>query len=86
MPITPLELLALALPFYLVANALYRAFFDSLSKFPGPKLAAVTGLYEFFYNFVNSGQFSKRIAESHESYGMFKVCKWILPILTDLSP
>ncbi|KAK5124234.1 hypothetical protein LTR85_001937 [Meristemomyces frigidus] len=40
-----------------------------LSKFPGPKLAALTLWYEFYYDVVKRGRYTWRIGEMHEKYG-----------------
>jgi hypothetical protein len=54
---------------YLTAVALYRLYIFPLAKFPGPKLAALSKWYEFYYDVVLRGKFSGRIAELHEIYG-----------------
>jgi len=54
---------------YCVAVVIYRLFFSPLSKFPGPKLAAATLWYEFYYEVVESGQFMFKIRELHKQYG-----------------
>ena len=55
--------------FYGLALVVYRLYFHSLSKFPGPKLAASTLWYEFFYDVVLDGKWVWRIKEMHERYG-----------------
>lgn len=54
---------------YLVGLAVYRLYLSPIAKFPGPKLAAVTRWYEFYYDVVLRGQYSNRIAELHKIYG-----------------
>lgn len=54
---------------WVVGRWIYRAFFDSLSKFPGPKLAAASMWYEFYYDVVNKGQYTWEIKRMHEKYG-----------------
>ena len=56
---------------YLVSLAIYRLYFSPLSKFPGPKLAALTQWYEAYYELFHGdgGQFIWHYAKLHEKYG-----------------
>ena len=54
---------------YYVAVAIYRLYLSPLAKFPGPKLAALTSWYEFYYDIVLQGRYVWKIAELHEQYG-----------------
>lgn len=54
---------------YLIALAIYRLYLSPLSKFPGPKLAAFTKWYEFYYDVVLQGQFTFQIEKMHKNYG-----------------
>ena len=54
---------------YLVALTIYRLFFSPLAGFPGPKIAAVTGFYETYYDVILKGQYVFKIKEMHEKYG-----------------
>ena len=54
---------------YVISLYLYRAYFDSLSHIPGPKLAAATLWYEFYYDVIKMGQYTWKIAKLHEEYG-----------------
>lgn len=47
----------------------YNLFFHPLAKFPGPKVAAATGLYEFWYDVVRQGQYVYKIEQMHCDYG-----------------
>ncbi|KAI1106148.1 cytochrome P450 [Jackrogersella minutella] len=49
--------------------ALRRVFFSPLSHIPGPKLAALTYLYEGYYEVWLGGKYFLRIAEMHRQYG-----------------
>ena len=55
---------------YLVGITLYRLVFHPLAKFPGPKLAALSKWYEFYYEVVLQGQFTFKIDEMHKIYGI----------------
>lgn len=55
---------------YLVSLATYRLYLSPLAKFPGPKLAALSKWYEFYYEVVKKGQFTFRIQEMHKKYGI----------------
>lgn len=54
---------------YLVCLAAYRLYLSPLAKFPGPKLAALTLWYEFYYDVVKGGKYTWKIGELHEQYG-----------------
>ncbi|KAI1443094.1 cytochrome P450 [Annulohypoxylon stygium] len=54
---------------YFVTVVVYRLYFSPLAKFPGPKIAAATGWYEFFYDYWLSGQYIFEIKRMHEVYG-----------------
>lgn len=55
---------------YLIAGAIYRLYFHPLAKFPGPKVAALTGWYEAYHDMYRRGMFIWKIQEMHEKYGM----------------
>ena len=46
-----------------------RLFLNPLSKYPGPKLAAATYWYEFYYEVVKRNRFSWEIERMHDVYG-----------------
>jgi hypothetical protein len=50
---------------------LYRLHIHPLSKFPGPKLAAATGLYAFYFNVIKNGVYIWKIQEMHDRYGQW---------------
>ncbi|CAG7554953.1 unnamed protein product [Fusarium equiseti] len=54
---------------YIVALVVWRLWFSPLAHIPGPKLAALTQYYEFYYDFVLGGQYTYKIIDMHERYG-----------------
>ena len=54
---------------YVILLCAYRLTLHPLGKFPGPKIAAATFWYEFYYNFVQRGQYVWIIRDMHEKYG-----------------
>jgi hypothetical protein len=54
---------------YLLVLAIYRLHFSPLARFPGPKLAALSKWYEFYYDVVLKGRFTFKIQELHKIYG-----------------
>ena len=60
----------LAFIIYCISLAIYRLYLSPLAKFPGPKLAALTLWYEFYFDVVKRGRYTWKIAELHERYGL----------------
>lgn len=54
---------------YLMSLAFYRLYFSPLANFPGPKLAALTLWYEFYYDVIKRGRYTWKIKELHKTYG-----------------
>lgn len=54
---------------YVSVLVLYRLFLSPLAKFPGPKLAAATYLFEGYYDVVKRGKYTFKIKELHDQYG-----------------
>ena len=61
---------SVALIVYLASLYLYRLFFHPLTKFPGPKLAALSNWYEFYYDVLLQGKFTTHLQELHKQYGL----------------
>lgn len=56
---------------YRLLLALYNISpFHPLYKFPGPRLAAASYLYEAWYDLVKVGRYSWEIKAMHDKYGM----------------
>lgn len=66
-------LVALITVVYVAILAAYRLFFHPLRKFPGPKAAAATYWYEFYYDVVykGGGQYFRELEAMHQKYGMW---------------
>jgi hypothetical protein len=62
-------LLASFVVFFIIGLVLYRLYLSPLAKFPGPRLAAMTGLYETYHDVICDGQFSRHIEHLHQKYG-----------------
>ena len=54
---------------YFIGLAVYRLILHPLSRFPGPKLAALTRYYEAYFDLIRNGQYTFKIAELHKRYG-----------------
>jgi hypothetical protein len=53
----------------LVSRAIYLLYFHPLAKVPGRKLAALSRLYEFYWDCIKPGRYSFEMREMHERYG-----------------
>lgn len=53
---------------YVFIKTVYRLYFHPLRNFPGPKIAAVTTLYNAYYDICDSG-LVKRLPKLHKKYG-----------------
>lgn len=67
---------------YLVCKVIYNLFFHPLSKFPGPKIAAIGTYYEFYHDVIRDGTYLWRIEEMHRKYGNGHPLPPILVLLT----
>ncbi|KAF2100410.1 putative cytochrome P450 [Rhizodiscina lignyota] len=64
-----LSILLTAPVVYIVALAVHRLYLSPVSKFPGPKLAALTFWYEFYYDVICKGRYTWKIQQLHRQYG-----------------
>ncbi|KUJ11165.1 cytochrome P450 [Mollisia scopiformis] len=53
---------------YTIWLTIYRLYFSPISHIPGPKLAAASWWYEFYFQVIKGGQYFKKIAKLHEQY------------------
>ena len=53
----------------IIVSVIYRLYFHPLAKVPGPKIAAATRGYEFWYQGVQHTRFPSKIKELHKQYG-----------------
>ncbi|KAJ5165086.1 uncharacterized protein N7500_006916 [Penicillium coprophilum] len=54
---------------YKGTKVIYRLYFSPLARFPGPRLAAASGLYEFYFDIIKGGQFMFELERLHDKYG-----------------
>lgn len=54
---------------FVFGKCFYNLFWHPLSEFPGPKLAALGSLYEFWFDVVKDGQYLWEIERMHNKYG-----------------
>ncbi|TVY90100.1 Cytochrome P450 monooxygenase [Lachnellula willkommii] len=52
-----------------VAGAVRRLYFHPLAHIPGPRLAAITWWYEFYFDVIQPSTFVFKIQELHKQYG-----------------
>lgn len=54
----------------LIVYGVYQRLFNSpIAHISGPKFAALTFWYEFYYDVVQKGRYEWKIKEMHEQYG-----------------
>lgn len=54
---------------WVVSHWFYNLFLHPLRKVPGPRLAAMSSCYEFYYDVYQSGIYLKEIKRLHSIYG-----------------
>jgi hypothetical protein len=57
---------------YLAYGITWRLLWSPLAKFPGPRLAALTLWYEFYYDVIKNGRYMWEIEKMHAKYGLFR--------------
>lgn len=65
----PVGVIAVICVSYIIGLGVYRLWLSPIASFPGPKLAALTGWYEFYYNIILDGAYVFRIEEMHRQFG-----------------
>lgn len=67
---------------YKIITYIQRLYFHPLSKFPGPKIAAASKLYEFYWDSYQHGRLWAKLPELHKRYGeYFTLVAFLLLIL-----
>jgi cytochrome P450 len=65
-----LSLLAISIIIiYAIALVIHRLYLSPIAHFPGPKLAAATWSYQFYYDVVLQGKYMFKIKQLHDKYG-----------------
>ncbi|KAI9641428.1 hypothetical protein NHQ30_010235 [Ciborinia camelliae] len=66
---------------YTFYGIIWRLYFSPIAKFPGPKLAAISMLYEIYHEIILGGQYTFKIRRLHEKYGpIIRINPWELHI------
>ncbi len=72
-PRTPVLLAAIGIGCisYLAVLAFRCLWLSPLAEFPGPKLAALSTWYQFYYDVIKPGQLAFQISKLHDKYGSY---------------
>lgn len=57
---------------YILCLSIYRLFLSPIAGVPGPRIAALTAWYEFWWDCPKQGHFMFKIREMHDRYGEFQ--------------
>lgn len=60
---------AIGYTLYAVGMGVYYLYFSQLAGFPGPKIEAATGWYEFYHDYWRNGKYIFEIEKMHQKYG-----------------
>jgi hypothetical protein len=60
---------AIILGLYFVSLVIYQLWLSPIAKFPGPRVATLTGWYETYFDVVKKGKFLYEIEKMHAKYG-----------------
>ncbi|TGO39669.1 hypothetical protein BHYA_0049g00040 [Botrytis hyacinthi] len=64
----PLQIIVIAVLLTSICCVFQRLYFHPLSKIPGPRLAAATSWYEFYYNAIRDGLYIRSFEKMHTDY------------------
>jgi hypothetical protein len=62
---------------WLVYTAYDRLVASPLAKFPGPRLAALTTWYQFYFDIIKGGRLPWHLAQLHQTYGEYARRLWL---------
>lgn len=62
-------LISLGVFLFLFTRSIYRLYFHPLKEIPGPRLAAITQLYEFYFDVIKGGKYIWEVEKMHHIYG-----------------
>jgi hypothetical protein len=64
-------MLAICVVAYISSLIVHRLYLSPVAAFPGLFLAKTTHWYEFYYTYIQTGMYYKKVAEFHAKYGKF---------------